>query len=264
MNSAGINPIDDIAYATIQIEAEGTTKHYLVRFDRFKFEFVAQLPQPSEYGTGPGYNTATFSTSGKYYLVTQGNAQSIMVIEDLHTFDGFASQRHSSLLKYNSSTLPAQQIHSDTVQIADIACIQADFDGQAEYCFMLDFFRNMFLAKMPDKKVWKLKATAMTAGVDALKPASSRGWGAAWSFKGRVFFASNAGGGVFEVDQTSVDLEAKTIAMTYVGKSTATDYNDGMNCVDLDSPWPEQGECETGEVQVQAVGGQCPEGSDQQ
>jgi hypothetical protein len=268
LNSAGINPIDQMAYATTLIDGE----YYVLRHDKDKLEFVARLPPPAEYHSqNVGYNSATFSLSEKYYLLTKGKAQSIIVIENLHTLQGHSIPSDVTLTYDKNSLpgkelLPGEQLSDDTHWIADTACISENYDGlgQAEYCFMLDKTNTMYLVKVPNGLVasaviWQLQATGDEGS--GLKVAKADGYGAAWSYKDRVFFASNVGRGVYEVDQKSIDLQAKTIKMKYVGKSSATTKNDGMNCLDVDSPWPDQGDCPDGNVQVQPVGGQCPAGS---
>jgi hypothetical protein len=298
LNSVGVNPLDGRAYATVAIyDATAPTLNggvsrsfYVVRFDKNKFEYLAKLPSPKKYGDNIGYNTATFSTAaaGRYYMVTKGKQQSLIVIDNLHKFTGYdkPQQVKPEQVYEDASDLPGKRIagpNGKTEWIADMACTEADFDGkgESEYCFMLsksdkwggppaEAFSRMYLLKMkPDKtgdeaaRVWILKVVGNGIGKDM----ASKGWGAAWRFKGRVFFASNRGKGVYEVDQKSIDVSDGTyvkdmdVTLKYVGKSTATTRNDGLNCLDADSPWPDQGDCEEGEVQVDAVNGECPDNS---
>ena len=60
------------------------------------------------------------------------------------------------------------------------------------------------------------------------------GFGAAWSHEDRIYFASNSGAGVYEIDIPSIDLNAKTADIRRVANSQATAINDGTTCVGID------------------------------
>lgn len=256
LNSAGINPLDGRAYATTKVD----TDYYLIRHDKNGLEFVALLPKPTKFfKKAIGYNTATFSMSGTYYLVTKGTVQHMIVIQGLADIKGRASQNDPQLIDFTNS-LTSFSLGA-TKWIADMAAVPMDLDGSGEvvdYAFMLDENANLFLVKCsgdPFTK-WKLKATG-----DGLIPARKDGFGAAWSYQERVFFASNVGRGVYEVDMSSIDLTAETVTMLYVGKSKATTKNDGMNCVDTKPPYPAQGDCPDDYLQVDGEDGLCPSGA---
>mmetsp|Transcript_5774 Transcript_5774/g.10338 ORF Transcript_5774/g.10338 Transcript_5774/m.10338 type:complete len:643 (+) Transcript_5774:67-1995(+) len=256
LNSAGINPIDGRAYATAKVDKN----YYLIRHDKSGLEFVALLPKPTKFfKKAVGYNTATFSLSGKYYLVTKGTVQHMIVISGLDGITGKSSQNALDLADFTNSLTGFSL--GNTAWIADMAAVPLDLDGSGEvvdYAFMLDQNAAMWIVKCTGDTFtkWKLKATG-----DGLVPARKNGFGAAWSYQERVFFASNVGRGVYEVDISSIDLTALTVTMLYVGKSKATTKNDGMNCLDSESPFPEQGDCPDEYVEVDAVNGQCPSGA---
>jgi len=258
INSAGISPVDSKAYATVKIDGD----YFLMRHDPRYVEFVAKLPPPKKFDNkNVGYNTGAFGSSGDYYLVTKGpKVQHMIVIKGLDAVDG---QKYRGTAPDWKDTLEGFSLGGSD-WIADMAIATGDFDGSGQivdYAFMLDKTPIMYVVKVvPQSNIlWKLKTTG-----DGLKPAAKNGFGAAWSFKDRVFFASNFGRGVYEVDKKSINLVDLTVKMIYVGKSRATTKNDGMNCLSTESPWPEQGDCDDGFVQVDAVNGQCPAGSTQQ
>jgi len=262
LNSAGISPADSKPYVTVAVKpGPGQKAYYLTRFDKNKLEFVGKLPLPTTFHKKAiGYNTAAFSMSGDYYLVTKGNSQHMSAIKGLHNLDGHSSQSTVPDLTLNGFSLGA------TNWIADMAVVPGDFDKTGkilDYAFMLDKLK-LHLVKVTSEtpstwNIWKLAVTG-----DGWQGARADGFGAAWSYKNRVFFAANNGRGVFEVDKDTIDLIGLSVTINYVGKSDPTINNDGMNCLELESPWPDQGECDSGFVQVDAVNGQCPSGSMQQ
>jgi len=260
LNSAGISPADSKAYATTFIKDKG---YFLIRHDANGVEFVAKLPAPSTFDKDAvGYNTAAFSLSGAYYLATKGKVQHMLTIEGLDSFVGHAGHDSPGLPDLSDSDLRPTSLGA-TSWIADMAVVPLDLDGSgqiADYAFMLDRDGDMYVVKVgsPSNTVWKLKASA-----DGLVPAKAEGFGAAWSYEDKIFFASNVGRGIYEVDLASIDLNALTVDLKWVGKSDPTTNNDGMNCLASVSPWPEQGDCADGFVEVDAVDGVCPTGSTQ-
>jgi len=259
LNSAAISPMDSKAYATIFIKGAG---YFLIRHDPVSVEFVAKLPAPRRFNkNADGYNTAAFSESGDYYLVTKGPKQHMIVINSIHTYTGYGSQSAKGLPNLKNSLSTGAVDLGSTGWIADMAVTPMDLDGSGQvvdYAFMLDKKSTMYIVKVaPDAKtMWKLKAAG-----DGLLSASQNGFGAAWNYQQRLFFASNFGGGVYEVDKKSINLSALTLTMKWVGKSEPTTNNDGMNCVKSEAPWPESGDCEEGFVEVDEVNGACPAGS---
>lgn len=57
------------------------------------------------------------------------------------------------------------------------------------------------------------------------------GWGSGWNYQNIVFFGTNNGAGVFEIDTKSINLVTQTVNLRRVGSSTPTGNNDGMNCM---------------------------------
>jgi len=257
LNSAGISPKDSKAYATTFLTGVG---HFLIRHDANAVEFVAKLPPPTKFHKeAEGYNSAAFSLSGAYYLVTKGLHQSMIVIKGLDAYAGYASQSDKRIPDL-SQTLTGFSLGAPR-RIADMAAVPMDLDDSGEvvdYVFMLDRAPALYVVKVAPagNTLWQLKASG-----DGLDTARRLGFGSAWSYEQKIYFASNLGEGVFEVDQTSIDLKAKTVTMKNVGKSAKAVNNDGMNCLASQSPWPEQGDCAKGFMEVDVVNGQCPAGS---
>lgn len=258
INSVAVSPRDLKAYMTALVDG---VDYYLLRFDQVNVELIAKLPHPSRYGIRKAfsYNTGGFSTSGRYCLVIKGKKQVLFFVEDLHGYAGYESRKYSEIPDLTTTLTGFTLSNADL--IADVAVVSMDLDGTgqvADYAFMLDRKLVLYVVKLsiPAYRLWRVTTTGV-----GLTPASENGFGAAWSYEGRVFFASNAGGGVFEVDTKSMDLIAETVIMRHVGKSEATTDNDGMNCLGAKSPWPPLAGCADGMIEVDSVNGQCPAGS---
>ena len=89
--------------------------------------------------------------------------------------------------------------------------------------------------------------------------------GAGWSYDGKVYFSDNNGTGVYQllIDEfilppVGTDHD-QTVKVKLVGLSDKTDSNDGMNCPDVEPPWP-QGGCELGQFEIPPNDdGTCPD-----
>jgi len=256
LNSVGINPIDSIMYASIEIES----LPYLVRVAESGLEFVARLPSPTQYWANnvndAGYNAATFSPSGTYYIATKPNSN-LVVIKNLASMPGFASQDSPGLPQWNERDYPGVYLNANT---ADIVANPGSYDGGAEteYVFLMGIDAKLIVVKTADTvdafTVW----TLTTSG--GAPP--GYGFGAGWNFLGRLFFADNGGSGVYEIEKNTINLSDGTVSLKKVGASKATSMNDGANCLDAPSPW--SGECDSPYVDVAPVDGTCPAGSVQQ
>jgi len=63
--------------------------------------------------------------------------------------------------------------------------------------------------------------------------------GAQWFFKGEIYCAYNKEGyGVYKVNVSEVDVEALEIPTSYIVPSETTSSNDGLNCLNVTSPFP--------------------------
>merc|ERR1711974_578268 len=90
------------------------------------------------------------------------------------------------------------------------------------------------------------------------------GYGAAWNYKGNLYFANNAGNGVYQINPDDIDVLNGVVFAKRVGNSDPSGNNDGANCMNEDPPFPDRGDCEFGFQQVEPVNGQCPQGSTEQ
>lgn len=100
MNSAGINPIDGIAYASVLVDEIP----FLVRFSRDELDFVAKLPVDSFSGT--------FDSKGNYYIDyferKPTNMYMLWKIESVDTFRGTKVYNSTSLADLSDMPATAQ------------------------------------------------------------------------------------------------------------------------------------------------------------
>jgi hypothetical protein len=253
LNSIGINPIDSIMYGSVNIDIPGGgNAFYIVRLADGQIEFVGQLPPPN----ARGYNAGTFSPSGTFYIATYSKS-TLRVIKDLAGMDGFPTQSEAPV--WTDQDYPPIPLESKIT--ADVVALKGSFDGgsEAEYVLLLDNAAQLIVVKTADSiKDYQVVIKATSGG-----PKKGTVFGAGWNFQGRLFFATNNGGGVYEIQKdtikTSKDQESTIVTLTEAGLSTKTSKNDGANCLDAPSPW-----CESGWVNVDPVDGKCPEDSTQQ
>jgi hypothetical protein len=86
--------------------------------------------------------------------------------------------------------------------------------------------------------VYEVITSGGPAGVGP--PGTNPKFGSGWQFKdGNIYFATNDGGGVYQVDVSSIDLTGLTATLSNVGpfNDAGTDKIDGFNCMDKTSPW---------------------------
>jgi len=140
--------------------------------------------------------------------------------------------------------------------VADIVVVRGDFDGSgadADYVFGMSG-GQLVVVKTDDAGV----STKWNIGLTGQDGASA--FGAAWNFHGEIYFSSNEGKGVFLVPTADLDLSSTTtLEVLDRGDSDPTNANDGMNCMDSETPFPA---CDAGEVEIHAgADGTCPSGS---
>merc|ERR1712013_429580 len=102
-NSAAINPVDGISYATVQI---GNVS-YIIRFDdQISIAFVAKLPPRGDFSgdhseDGDGFYQGAFDWAGTYYF---GAHKILIAVKDIALLTGFPSQDNSDLTALTTSS----------------------------------------------------------------------------------------------------------------------------------------------------------------
>merc|ERR1719420_1845700 len=219
INACGINPVDNILYCIIEI----SSINYLVRIDANQVEFVAKMPVWS-WG-------AAFATDGTFYFVYEMKYYKVTGANDLM---GHANQSAIDLTDL-SSLSPFASLGFG----ADLVVVSADVDGSGKTDYIMTLIDN-----------GKLRVTRATGTPESWLlqskpelPLTNQSYGAAWSYKNRVFFSQNSGGGIYEALINSIDLLAGTVVLGRVGPSFAKGSTDGMNCIDIEFPAKYSGRC---------------------
>merc|ERR1719221_2510479 len=164
---------------------------------------------------------------------------------------GFTDQVSSSVTPISPESFALDDF------IADLVVVRGDFDdsgADADYVFGIVKNGGLVVVKTDDAGVntrWDIELT----GKDGANV-----FGAAWNFHGEIYFSSNEGEGVYLVPTADLDLSSTTtLQLLDRGDSQPTNANDGMNCMDNETPFPA---CDSTEVEIfPAADGTCPSGS---
>mmetsp|Transcript_60309 Transcript_60309/g.95795 ORF Transcript_60309/g.95795 Transcript_60309/m.95795 type:complete len:476 (-) Transcript_60309:119-1546(-) len=226
-NSVGYNPIDSRMYATMKVD---DADFFLVRFAENQLEFVAKLPVPPENSDVNEYNAGAFGHSGTYYLSTTPTVH-LFTIKGLANHQGYPEHTSAGLVAWNwESSQISRVLLTDVRRTADIVVTLGTYDGtgEAEYLFLLS---RPGSAGRSDLKVVKVsEPTYQQWTLSASGGASSLSYGSGWNFNGRLYFSSNTGG-VYEIEQETIDFHAGTVHLSNVGMSVASTQNDGTSCL---------------------------------
>jgi len=259
INSCGLNPVDSIIYCTLRIDGSGNSySDYIVRVDGTQIEFVAKVPAKG--------NSATFSTSGTYYW---GN-QKMYFIPGVHNYKGYPNQDHEDLtdLTHMKAFDATVRVGTDMVSVAGVDL--DDTGDPAEYLVgMLSKTVQITKARLDHGfvKTWAQRVEfekGIWLDEEGNEKPPGGGFGAAWNYNGKLYFAHNGGKGVFQIHVDDLDVMegAVPIKAKRVGISEVSGQNDGVNCIEVTPPpFPDRGDCPFANEEVEPVDGECPEGS---
>lgn len=235
LNSCAVSPLTYIVYCTLkmiprQVDGGGPAAFWIVRMDGDKIEFVGKLPWEHSFNSG------TFHPSGKFYIAGGGK---IVRIDNIDGLEGFPSSSFQLALQATSPFESLKDKWNKLGGVADLVAINADLDGEGEKDYILSVTTSRKLAVVTDNgsEEWTRKFIT----IEGIPSDAQGGFGAGWNFGGRVFFANNAGKGVYEINIGSIDLTTKpqkAVDAERVGGSQRTVKNDGMNCMNIGAPDP--------------------------
>lgn len=216
LNSCGISPITSIIYCALTIVKKG---QFLVRLDEEKVEFVARLPW---FGTGAG-----FSPSGDRFYITDedggGPAGGMYVVDSPDSLTGYADWADPSLPDLTKTEV------FDCPGVHDVGVFTL---GKKEYVIGIPKMDPGNLKVAVIETFGSHKTFMLDAVTDGSIDEKMKGsFGASWQYGDRIFFASNGGKGVLELDIGTLNLEQGTVSVRSVGVSDPTSWNDGLNCM---------------------------------
>lgn len=213
INSCGINALDSKLYCSMEINGAGS---FLVQIDSEKVGFVAKLP---------GWQYAgVFDSKDNYYCA---GSRGWSVMHDV-------SKKSAKASLYDLPGPEEFQTTYGSAIGADLAVLEEDLIGVGYEK------RQTYLLAVQDATVTMIrvdqepyKKTALTAqGLPAGKT-----WAGAWNFKSDIYFASETGEGVYQLNVNSIDLGKKTCKFEKVGKSNKLAWSDGISCPEGLSPY---------------------------
>jgi len=242
LNAWAINPADSVVYASMVIEEWNDDIYptpppfYIVRVDDAKVKFVAKVQAPAGSPIA-----GAFDEKGTYYLVSN---PSLLQFPDLAAYAAYDSYTDPDLPSYteeaNASYIAIRNM-TGAAQIADVVAIDADLNdgsGVSTWVMAANTALQMVLMKPSTGEYWVQPINDVLAGTELEGVWERQNMGAAWSFEGQVFWATNDGAGVFQVpiDEVKFPLGG-TVSLTRVGPSAPIHDNDGLNCIDRRNPW---------------------------
>jgi len=214
INACAINPVDSILYCAMVFAKD----NYLVRIDTKAVAFVAKIPKKNRWA-------GTFDAAGDYFVSGPGGLLKIARAQALPA--------HASRNGAVKDATKAPQFEGKFGY--DLVSMDVNLDGKGLKTYLAGMHGHKLQLVMnveSDAKQFKsvqLKAKGL--------PGKCKNWGSAWIFKHDVFFACNEGGGVFQLDVGSIDLEKKTATFYKAGDSAKTSANDGFDCTKSRSPF---------------------------
>jgi len=208
INACGINPVDSILYCIMKVKRNS----FVVRIDTTKVAFVAKVQWAI---------AASFDSSGNFYM---SGDHGLMLIPKVADLDGAACPYCKVPDRSKMSPIVKGRMG------ADLTVIEANLEGKGKQTYAIGVGKKKLqIARVSggETKKWSL----------AHKGLPTTGWGAAWNFRSELFFASNSGQGVFQLDLGNINLAKKIVKFVKAGKSMATDSNDGLGCPKGRSPF---------------------------
>ena len=226
LNGTAISPIDGIAYGLMKfdnaISGEGE-QSYLVRFDANQVEFV--------YETEKWGNNGTFDKDGNFFYAgpeigTSYPDNTLWTITDPSGVSGF-SDRHDAALTL-AGTAVGDGVNTWPGQSSDVAHVNADL-GLGTDDYIIGLGSKLYFSSATTGATYVVPNLTTTTGTLS---SSAFGGAVSNSSGSTVFFSSNTGSGVYQLDTTTIDLNNldQTIEFVRVAASPLTGNNDGMGC----------------------------------
>eukprot|EP00931_Biecheleriopsis_adriatica_P022650 TRINITY_DN14495_c0_g1_i2.p1 TRINITY_DN14495_c0_g1~~TRINITY_DN14495_c0_g1_i2.p1 ORF type:complete len:507 (-),score=75.93 TRINITY_DN14495_c0_g1_i2:122-1606(-) len=245
LNGCGTSPLDSYIYCCVQDVSGDDTSQYIARVGQEKasavgvggIEFVAQIPASSSK-----YNAAAFDLAGRFFFSNFGDlgVSKLYLVTGLESLQGFTSSADPGIADRTGLTFFQDPCFG---KAGDLGWWAGDCGTQSseDYLFWIRDFpatsgqASAVKVTSDDPTQWQcynFDTTGFTPGV-------AGDWGAAWSYVQFAYFASNAGHGVWTFDVCDIQAATSTftIEVFRVGSSDTTSNNDGMNCINVSSPY---------------------------
>ena len=221
-NGAAINPIDSKVYGTIKGQHQQSNR-YFVRFDMDgDFEILAKI--------GPWVAAGAFDLSGTWYGPDESGTGGVVIpnadsLVGYSTMDDFAAAESTPFFRANGFSFSKPR-----------------GDKSAHDIVIVEEESQKLMIGISDTGVIQIKnlitgvETQFTGPVDeGLIPGGD--YGAAYNFQNEVYASNNNGNGMIWIDWRNADYENNTIRTVNVfSKTQRTNRNDGINCVQEQSP----------------------------
>mmetsp|Transcript_15516 Transcript_15516/g.27780 ORF Transcript_15516/g.27780 Transcript_15516/m.27780 type:complete len:794 (+) Transcript_15516:85-2466(+) len=224
INACSISPKDNKIYCAMY----SALNSYIVRISPGIVEFVCKLK------TLQVYNSGTFDPKGVFYIAT-GKAD-FTVINELHLIRGVLDKEDTSMLDLSKAPTFKPK---GWFACSDLITFRKVVDDGKPAQFVVSLIGpRMQIAQWTGAgfgQTW-----VMPINAESIRKWFSWDdiWGAAWNFNGRVFFSANKGHGVYEIPIDDIDFHKPgPVELKKVGEADKTDFNDGLNCMNMPDPW---------------------------
>jgi len=226
LNAIGINPEDSVAYGCM-LFTEPHKSFYIVRFDGTGFEFVMKIADAHDPIAG------TFNSKGDFFFLhnTKGGYNPVLFsVSGLADLKGYKSPKDRKLpVLRNLKGLILWRYH----QFGDIVSVKYDLEGSGvtdEYIVAINHDGKGVFIDWDEKNATKSKVTGLTFPNPWGSAKQTLAYGAAWNYKGQVYFSADEGWGTLQLEK--VDFAKGTMKLKKLGKSHAVLNTDGFNCWD--------------------------------
>lgn len=259
LSSVSLNPRDSSFYGVIVVGSQP----YMVRFDDITMEFVAVLPVSSG-----GYVGGSFSQSGAFFYTSITAVPRTYKYYRVDKLKGFPNQTAgigeiADYSHYRGETVKETSTNKTISGMSGLVTVRSNVEGagnEEDYMMGIDPDGNLVTTKVncTHSETWFVKTISPVKG----------GFGASYTFDGKVFFEAKDGSGVYEVPLTGFDVRQSSVNLKHVGttqKAGGTDFagfsEDGFNCMASPSPFY-SGDCQLEYHEVPAGSdGICPNNS---
>jgi len=256
ISSVSLNPRDDTFYGVMVVGSQP----YLVRFDEENLEFTAKLP----FSSG-GYSGGSFAFGGKYFYTALTSPPERFSFGGVEGLKGYLNHLDPEIKDWTNKMPMAlnNSMNATPNGMSGLVTVRTNLEGEGDeedYIIGIDEDQRLVITKdnCTHQETWFVQTNSLASG----------GFGAAYTFNGKIYFDAKDGSGIYEVPLQSFQVSQPSIQLKLAGtsqKAGGTDFagwtDEGFNCMKSPSPFY-AGDCQLGYHEVApGADATCPAGS---
>lgn len=222
-DACAFNPVDSRAYCTA---SDSAGSYFIIRFGNGSpaYQYVARIADEGIAGSFSDFGVYTFADK---------SGSTLRQCPTLHTMIGYFSRFDGNLADLTSlGEIPT----GGMTEIGDCVTVSGNLQGQGagDYILFLGgaMSPTVYAFKIDSGVTHKWVLEAELAHPTESWSAERKYWDAAWKFGSGIFFAERSSGGIYQLIESTVDLQRLTVGLQHVGFASAGNYtSDGMNCI---------------------------------